>query len=202
MCYPPLDKYQGFIFDLDGTLINSMPHHVKAWIAVGHEHNFEVDPADIYAWGGVSSLDVVLKLKAMGCNTGDPQEFVRRKVELYRAHLNEVELFENVANILKNAHNRGKKTAIASGTQRINGLDALRIHDLESFVDTMVCGDDVVKHKPHPETFLTAAAKLELTPTQCVVFEDGPLGVQAALAGGFDCIEVKDGAFVRLNEAK
>ena len=197
MSFPPLEQYLGFIFDLDGTLIDSMPHHVRAWIAVGHEHDFEVNPADIYAWGGVSSLDVVLKLKAMGCSTGDPQEFVRRKVQLYREHLSEVELFDDVAAILKDAHNRGLKTAIASGTQRINGLDALRIHGLESFVDAMVCGDDVVNHKPHPETFLKAAQKLSLAPSQCVVFEDGPLGVQAALAGGFDCIEVKNGAFVK-----
>ncbi len=200
MSFPPLTQYQGFIFDLDGTLINSMPHHVRAWIAVGREHNFEVDPKNIYAWGGVSSLDVVLKLRDLGCNTGDPQEFVRRKVELYRAHLNEVELFDDIAKILKNAHDRGLKTAIASGTQRINGQDALRIHGLESFVDAMVCGDDVVNHKPHPETFLTAAEKLALNPSQCVVFEDGPLGVEAALAGRFDCIEVKDGAFVKLHQ--
>ena len=199
MSFPPLDKYRGFIFDLDGTLINSMPHHVNAWIAVGHEHNFEVSPENIYAWGGVSSLDVVLKLKALGCETGDPHEFVRRKVELYRAHLNEVELFKNVAQILKDAHNRGCKTAIASGTQRINGKDALKIHQLESYVDIMVCGDDVINHKPHPETFLKASALLGLKSSECVVFEDGVLGIKAALAGGFDCIEVKDDEFVKLH---
>lgn len=164
MTFPNLDKYRGFIFDLDGTLINSMPHHVRAWIAVGREHGFEVNPDDIYAWGGISSLDVVHRLIKQGCNAGDPKAFVDRKVALYREHINEVELFKDVFAIMKDAHDRGCKCAIASGTQRKNALDTIAIHKLEPYVDALVCAEDVKNHKPDPESFLKACEQMKLNP--------------------------------------
>lgn len=197
MTFPNLDKYRGFIFDLDGTLINSMPHHVRAWIAVGREHGFEVNPDDIYAWGGISSLDVVQRLIKQGCNAGDPKAFVERKVALYREHINEVELFKDIFAIMKEAHDRGCKCAIASGTQRKNALDTIAIHKLEHYVDALVCAEDVKNHKPDPESFLKACELMKLNPHDCIVFEDGKLGIEAALAGGFSCIEVQNGNYVK-----
>ena len=202
MNFPNLEKYRGFIFDLDGTLIDSMPHHIRAWIAVGAEHGFKVNPDDIYAWGGISSLDVVDRLKKQGCNAGDPDAFVARKVALYREHINEVKLFQNVFSIMKGAHERGCKCAIASGTQRKNAIDTIAIHDLKAYVDALVTAEDVRKHKPDPETFLKAANQLELPPEECVVFEDGRLGIEAAIAGGFDCVEVKNDTFVHMYMAQ
>lgn len=202
MEFPDLAKYRGLIFDLDGTVINSMPHHVKAWVATGRAHGFEIDPKLIYDMGGVSSQDVVRTLRKMGNDTGDIDEFVKEKVARYREHINEVEVFAPVVGILRQGHESGKGIAIASGTQRINGEDILRIHNLTGLIDALVCGDDVVKHKPDPETFLKAAGKLGLKPCECVVFEDGKLGVQAALAGGFDCVEVREGACIAFHAAK
>lgn len=60
----------------------------------------------------------------------------------------------------------------------------------------MVTADDVTRHKPNPDTFLEAARKLELKAEDCLVFEDGQLGIKAALRGGFDCIEVKDNEMI------
>lgn len=202
MEFPDLSNYRGLIFDLDGTVIDSMPHHVRAWVATGAEHGFEVDPKLIYAMGGVSSQDVVRKFRELGHETGDIDAFVKEKVARYREHIHEVELFESVAAIVRQGHEHGQRVAIASGTQRINGEDILRIHHLTAYIDALVCGDDVTKHKPHPETFLTAAAKIGLEPHECVVFEDGKLGVEAALAGGFDCVEVKEGVCTAFHMAK
>ncbi len=197
-----LNSYRGLIFDLDGTLLDSMPHHVRAWIQTAREHGFEINPDLIYAWGGISSKDVVKRFSDMGYPAGDVDLFVKRKVELYREHINEVRLFAPIEKILKEAHERGQLTAIASGTQRINGEDTLRLHHLEKYVDALVCADDVTHHKPHPESFLTAAEKLGLNSKECLVFEDGKLGIEAASAGGFDCVEVQRGEMVKFYLSK
>ena len=62
-------------------------------------------------------------------------------------------------------------------------------------MDAVVTAEDVVNHKPAPDTFLKAAEQMGLTADECVVFEDGQLGIKAAHNGGFDCIEVADGEF-------
>ena len=197
-----LNKYRGLIFDLDGTLLDSMPHHVRAWIQTAREHGFEIDPKLIYAWGGISSQDVVRRFIDMGYPAGDVDLFVKRKVELYREHINEVKLFAPIEKILKDAHDRGQLIAIASGTQRVNGEDTLRLHHLEKYVDALVCADDVTHHKPHPESFLTAASKLGLSNEDCLIFEDGKLGIEAALAGGFDCVEGQEGEMIKFYKSK
>ena len=201
MPFPNLDAYRGLIFDLDGTLINSMPFHAEAWIQAAREHGFEIDTRVIYQMGGVSSRDVVVHFKNQGLPVGDIDEFVKRKVELYRERLSEVETFPRVLDILLEAYGRGVKIAVGSGTQLINARDILRRHHLEDKVAAVVTSEQVSRHKPHPDTFLLCAEKLGLKPADCLVFEDGPLGLEAAGRAGMDCVEVKDGEFVRLLRA-
>lgn len=200
MDFPDYKKYAGLIFDLDGTIINSMPYHVVAWKKVCAEHGFQINPQLIYDMGGVSSRDVVVYFKNQGHDVGDIDEFVKRKVELYRENIDKVELFPKILAILNESIANHKKVAIGSGTQLKNAQDILNIHNLLNSVDAIVTSEMVEKHKPFPDTFLLCAQKMELKPQDCVVFEDGPLGVEAALAGGFDCIEVKDGEFVKLHK--
>ena len=150
------ERYSGLIFDLDGTLIDSMPVHVRAWQQVSREHGFSIEPQFIYDRGGFSSRNIVLDMKAMGNDVGVVEDFVKRKVELYRAHINEVPLFPQVFSILKNAKDRGAKVTIGTGTQRINVVDILAIHQISHLVDFIVSADDVTEHKPHPATYLKA----------------------------------------------
>lgn len=201
MDFPNLNFYKGFIFDLDGTLINSMPFHVKAWIKVTSEHGFSIDPKLIYDMGGVSSRDVVLHFKSLGHDVGNIDDFVARKVELYRENMDKVELFSKVLKILNDAHKKGLKVSVGSGTQLKNAQDILRIHNLLDIMDAVVTSEMVKKHKPYPDTFLLCAEKMELKPSDCVVFEDGPLGIEAALRAKMDCVEVKDGEFVAFHKA-
>lgn len=187
---PDYRAYKGLIFDLDGTLIDSMPFHTRAWLATARAHGFAFDPDLISRWGGFSSLDVALNLQKMGYDTGDPQEFVRQKVALYRAHIEEVPGIAQTCRILKEAHGLGIKTAVATGTQRINAEDALRLHGLAQYTDALVSAESVTRHKPAPDSFLKAADLLGLKPSECAVFEDGAPGFAAAAAGGFDCYKV------------
>lgn len=189
-------KYKGFIFDLDGTLIDSMPFHVKAWQQVCQEHGFSIEDSFIYDRGGKSSLNIVRELKALGFDTGDEQAFVKRKVELYRERINDVPLFDEIAQILMQAKQRGAQITIGTGTQRINAVDILEIRKIERYVDFIVSADDVSQHKPHPETYLVASNLMELPAEKCVVFEDGKPGIAAAKAAHMDCVVVDRGQII------
>lgn len=185
-------SYKAFIFDLDGTLINSMPFHVKAWIQVGAEHGFVVDPALIYSMGGVSSRDVVTYFASQGHDVGDIDEFVKRKVQLYRENMDKVETIKPIEEVLIKGHELGIKIAVGTGTQRINAVDILQKLGLERYVDAIVSADDVKRHKPFPDTFLKCCSLMGVEPKDTLVFEDGKLGVQAAIDGGMHCVEVVD----------
>lgn len=190
--------YQAFIFDLDGTLVDSMPSHIKAWTDVAQELGFTVDPQEIYNLGGVSSRDVVLYFIDKGHKIDNIDQVVKRKVELYRQHINSIKVFDDIASILINGKKAGKKIAIATGTQKINALDLLEKHKLMTFVDTIISSEDVTKHKPHPQTFLEACNKLNVSVSQALVFEDAIPGIKAAIAGGFDYTIVKNGKFTEI----
>ena len=201
MNYSEIKNYKGLIFDLDGTLINSMPYHALAWKQVAYEHGFDIDVNDIYAMGGSASRDIATFYKNKGEPVGDIDEYVKRKIAIFQENIPKIEVFQKIFNKLKEAKSLGIKVAIGTGTRTANATRILKEKDLFDYIDALVTADDVTRHKPNPDTFLVAAKRLELEPQDCLVFEDGQLGIKAALRGGFDCIEVKDNEMINYFES-
>lgn len=201
MNYSEIKNYKGLIFDLDGTLINSMPYHALAWKQVAYEHGFDIDVNDIYAMGGSASRDIATFYKNKGEPVGDIDEYVKRKIAIFQENIPKIEVFQKIFNKLKEAKSLGIKIAIGTGTRTANATRILKEKDLFDYIDALVTADDVTRHKPNPDTFLVAAKRLELNPQDCLVFEDGQLGIKAALRGGFDCIEVKDNEMINYFES-
>ncbi len=191
-------KYSGFIFDLDGTLIDSMPYHIKAWQQVSREHGYEITPDYIYTRGGFSSRNIVLDMQKDGHDVGDIDDFVRRKIELYRENIAIVPLFPKVYQIALDAKARGAKVCIGTGTQRINAEDSVRMHNMADVIDLIVSSDDVSNHKPAPDTYIKCMDFMGLKPEQCLVVEDGLPGIQAAAAAHMDCLIVDNDNFIKL----
>ena len=201
MNYSEIKNYKGLIFDLDGTLINSMPYHALAWKQVAYEHGFDIDVNDIYAMGGSASRDIAAFYKNKGEPVGDIDEYVKRKIAIFQENIPKIEVFQKIFNELKEAKSLGIRIAIGTGTRTANATRILKEKDLFDYIDALVTADDVTRHKPNPDTFLVAAKRLELEPKDCLVFEDGQLGIKAALRGGFDCIEVKDNEMINYFES-
>lgn len=197
-----LSKYKGFIFDLDGTLINSMPYHIRAWQQVGAEYGFAVSEDDINTMTGSSGLDIAKYLQNKGNIIPDLHEFVNKKIALYHAHIDDIEVFPDIVKILHQARDGQKKIAIGTGSRKINAKTVLEKKGLLELIDALITAEDVTQHKPNPETFLKACKALNLRPCDCIVFEDGCLGVRAAFEGGFDCIEVSENQIRAFHEAK
>ena len=201
MNYSEIKNYKGLIFDLDGTLINSMSYHALAWKQVAYEHGFDIDVNDIYAMGGSASRDIAAFYKNKGEPVGDIDEYVKRKIAIFQENIPKIEVFQKIFNELKEAKSLGIRIAIGTGTRTANATRILKEKDLFDYIDALVTADDVTRHKPNPDTFLVAAKRLELEPQDCLVFEDGQLGIKAALRGGFDCIEVKDNEMINYFES-
>ncbi len=190
MNFSAVDSYKGLIFDLDGTLIDSMPSHILAWQKTASERGFEIRKEDIVKRAGSSSYDIALYYKQQGMNVGDVQTFVDRKIVLYNDSVPNIKVFPKVFSLLKEARSKGLKIAVGTGSRTVNVQKVLSCIALESLIDVIVSADDVQHHKPHPETFLVAAKKMGLKPCECLVFDDAIFGILAAINGGFDCIEV------------
>ncbi|MBI1342200.1 MAG: HAD-IA family hydrolase [Terrimonas sp.] len=176
---------EAFIFDLNGTMIDDMAYHVKAWHtilqALGADLSYEKVKEECY--GKNHEL-----LERVFPNRFSPEEKDRMSLEkekgyqlAFRPHL---KLIAGLQEVLEWAKTQGIPMAIGSAAIRFNidfVLDGLQIRD---YFDAIVSADDVVKSKPDPETFLKSAALLGTEPATCIVFEDAPKGVEAAENAG------------------
>ena len=183
----PSPGYKALIFDLDGTLVDSMPAHFKAWSqALADQGEPGVFPEDIfYAMGGRPTRDIVEIINGEKGLHLDPDAVALSKKRHYLKILDTVELLEEVASFARD--NRGKvPMAVASGGSRVVVEKTLQSVGISDWFDEVVSSDEVENGKPAPDLFLETALRLGVAPQDCVVFEDGRAGIAAARAAGME----------------
>ena len=185
----PDGPFQAYLFDCDGTIVDSMPLHYVAWKSVLGEWNCEFAEELFYAWGGMPVAEILAALNERHGLAMPVEEIRRRKEQLYFDILPELKAVPEVLEHIEFSH--GKiPFAVVSGSTRdsvTRSLAALGI--LEKF-DTLVCAGDYTKSKPDPEPFLLAASRLGVAPEDCLVFEDTEMGIQAAMAAGRASVKI------------
>jgi len=177
---------KGLIFDLDGTLADTMPSHIEAWAMTGRHYGVEITADMINALAGTPSVEVISifnKKYGWGIN---PNEGKKIKSEFYVSLLDQLDRIEPIREVyeIANHFNGILPMAIGTASSSENAQRVIRALGLEDVIPIVVSADDVVHPKPHPETFLICARMLNLKPEDCLVFEDGPMGIQAAQAAG------------------
>jgi HAD superfamily hydrolase (TIGR01509 family) len=185
----PRGPFSAYLFDLDGTIADSMPLHYIAWSKAIAEHGGHFPEDLFYAMGGLPLINVVEELNQKFAYTMDPAAVVARKESLYLAMLDQLQPILAVVDLIKEA--AGKiPFAIVSGSPRASILKTLTALDLLHYFPVIVGSEDYTHGKPNPEPFLTAARLLNFPPVACLVFEDAQPGIQAAKAAGMQYVLV------------
>ena len=170
-----------FLFDLDGTLIDSMPHHHVAWQEWHRRRGLAFDEDGFFAATAGRANAEIMRTLVPGRTADDYLAMADEKELLYREiAMHSLELIEGFEALRAAARARGLKLAICTASTPENMALAFARFGLDVQMDTVVSPADGVRGKPHPDIFLEAARRLGVPPEQCIVFEDAPLGIEAA----------------------
>ncbi len=188
----PEREFDGYIFDCDGTLVDSMPLHFRAWSAsfVHHEAPWSWTEDQFYANAGVPDRITVMELNERYGAAICPDQIHEFKAEWYARHLDEIKAVEAVAELARSYHAEGRKIAVASGSDLSLVEPSLEIAGLRDLFEIIITPADVLKGKPAPDMFLLAAERMGVAPGNCLVFEDGQAGIDAAKAAGMEWVFV------------
>jgi HAD superfamily hydrolase (TIGR01509 family) len=189
---PPARDYAGYIFDCDGTLVESMPLHYHAWRQAlsAHGASFEFSWQLFVSRAGMPLGETVLALNAQFGTALDPELVVAAQLTTYRTLLPGVTPIAPVVEFARQVAARAP-AAVASGGHRAEVEASLRQVGIEHLFRCVVTGTDVRRGKPDPEILLRCADGLALRPEQCLVIEDGELGIEAARRAGMDWVRVE-----------
>lgn len=178
----------GVIFDMDGVLVDSYAAHLESWRRLAVELGQNPTDEQVGSTFGRTSRDIIRKL----FNVHDDSAVRRldgRKEEIYRDLVRgRVPAMPGAVPLVADCHRGGLRLAVGSSGPPENVRLVCDELGISALFGAVVTGDDITHGKPDPEVFLTAARRLGLKPQQCVVIEDAPVGVEAAVRAGMRCV--------------
>ena len=185
----PEGPFAAFLFDLDGTVADSMPLHYVSWRKAVEEAGGQFPEDVFYELGGIPLPRTVEILNERYGTAMAPAAVVARKEGLYLGMLDRLTPVGPVLRVMETWVGR-VAFAIVSGSPRASIDGTLARLGLEAYFPVVVGAEDYREGKPAPEPFLTAAARLGVAPEQCLVFEDAEAGVQSAEAAGMQWVRI------------
>ena len=188
----PAGEFAGYIFDLDGTLVDTMPLHYRAWNrAMQHAGLKEELNEDLfYSLGGVPTRSVAkIFAKHYGLQI-DVEEVFHQKEAPFLELRSEMKLIEAVVAFARKGVAQGLPVSVASGGPRDIVRHTLELMHLHTLFPVVVTPEDVAHGKPAPDLFLLAAKKMGVPAGKCLVFEDAEPGIRAAEAAGMKWVRV------------
>lgn len=180
---------RAFLFDLDGTLIHSMPLHHESWRIWHRELGLPFDEAGFFeATAGRSNAEILADLFPAR-PLAEREAMAARKEQLYRElAARSLQLIEGFGAFHAQARAAGLKLGICTAAPPGNMAVAFQRFGLDAMVDTITSPADGLRGKPHPDIFAEAARRLDVPAQHCTVFEDAPLGVEAARRAGMRAV--------------
>jgi HAD superfamily hydrolase (TIGR01509 family) len=183
-------KYKAFLYDCDGTLADNMGAHKAAFVKVAASHGIKLDDSIIDELAGWPTVLVVEEICKRYSVTLDIPNFAQSKSRLFvEEFISETLPIPFVVEHLK-LHAGEIKIGVVSGGSRSTVTKTLSILGIDHLIEVLVCAGETPNGKPFPDPFLYAAKQLGVEPKNCIVFEDGEPGVQAAISAGMDWIRV------------
>jgi beta-phosphoglucomutase-like phosphatase (HAD superfamily) len=185
-------RTEALIFDMDGTMIDSMPWHAQAWVEFTRRHGIKIDVADLLArTTGRTGSECMRELLQREVDPAEAEALTREKEDIYRElfgpRFAEVAGFNRFA---ADAAARGLKVAVGTAGDRHNIAFAMSRLSMTPAPLAIVGGDEGLPGKPQPAIFLEAARRIDVAPAHCIVFEDAPFGIEAARRAGMRAVAV------------
>ena len=190
MSIPIPSGVKGLIFDLDGTILDSMPLHHE-----GYNHALApygvMYPKDVFeSRGGIPTRDTLKFIEGdYQIKDFDIEQALEAKRLFVEGNLDKIQLINPVFDIIK-AYQNKLPMAVGTGSNRKVVNELFDKFKLSKYITHVVTATEVTYYKPHPETFLKCAELIGVEPKDCVVFEDGKPGMQAAEAAGMKVVDV------------
>jgi beta-phosphoglucomutase family hydrolase len=183
---------KGLIFDLDGTLADTMPYHFNGWKTACQKFGAEIDTAFLRKHTGspgwIIAGEIIKKCNLNGSVTID--QIMDEKLNEFYKEQHLVKPILPVVEIVKKYYGM-LPMAVGTGGHRDAVERTLAITDLRKYFNIVITANDVDNFKPHPETFLKCAEMMNVDPEDCEVFEDGDLGIEAAREAGMTVTDVR-----------
>ena len=185
-------RTEAIIFDMDGTMIDSMPWHAKAWVEFTRRRGMDIDVPDLMArTTGRNGTECIRELLGRNVSQDEADALTREKEDIYRemfsARFTEVAGFCAFA---AQVAERGIKVAVGTAGDLHNVQFAMSRLAMVPAPLTIVRGDEGLPGKPHPDIFLEAARRVTAAPAHCIVFEDAPFGIEAARRAGMRAVAI------------
>jgi len=183
---------KAFIFDMDGTMVDSMPWHAKSWIEFTRRHGVDMSLDEVMRrTTGRTGIECMRELFGEQLAHDEAMVLVDEKESIYRELFSpvftEVKGFRAFASV---AARRGLKIAVGTAGDKHNIAYVMSHLNLSPAPDAIVGGDEGLRGKPEPDIFLEAASRVDAPAHQCIVFEDAPFGIEAARRAGMRAVAV------------
>jgi beta-phosphoglucomutase family hydrolase len=184
---------RGFIFDMDGTIVDNMAFHTDSWLEFLARQGKRYDDPDAFfrETAGRQGREIIRERLGEHLSAEEVSALTLQKDVLYRElygpHRTPI---EGLQALLEQARAVGVKLAVATSAPPLNIVFTLDDLDLRRHFDAVVGAADVARGKPFPDVFLKAAQQLGVAPADCIVFADAPRGVEAARAAGMRAVVI------------
>ncbi len=184
-------KAKALIFDLDGTIANTMPNHFISWRKAVIPYGIDFSAELFMQLTGMPRTATIEKLNEMFGTKMNPDIVGKVKETRFKTLVDLTEEIGVVTDVIRKYHTI-LPMSIGTGSTKNGAKKTLEVIGFENYFDIVITADDIIHHKPHPETFLKCAELMGVKPQDCVVFEDGILGMNAAVEAGMMLIDVND----------
>lgn len=184
-------RFKAMIFDMDGTLADTMPVHYRAWQQVCERFGLVFPPDRFQALGGVPTRQTLEILQAEQGVEFSIDHACHVKRQAMDGQLDVVSPINEVVAIARWGRAQRRPMAVATGSSREHAEQTLTALGIRNWFGAVCTADDVSRFKPEPDVFLSAASQLGVEPADCAAFEDTDIGLQAIAAAGMTPFDVR-----------
>ena len=179
-------NYKAILFDFDGVLAETMEELFLAWKNAFFKFNLDIKKEDYFILEGMKVLEIAKAISKKYLVNPNPSEIVKLKDEYYFQN-NRFKFYNGIISLVESLKKNGKSLAVVSASSKEKLEKTVPKDFLEKF-DAVVCSEDYFNGKPDPEPYLTAMKNLNVSPEECIVVENAPLGIKSAKKAGAYCI--------------